>query len=107
MHHHAAHAPAACKQDRGPARGCNRELRARVPCVQVPHAPNSFYHPAQGWEAVGRLRVSAGLEVERLAGAFRRRTPTDLDFPAISCDTLLSEGFVTLHRAGRRWAGCA
>ena len=41
---------------------------------------------------MGRLRVSAGLEVERLAGAFRRRTPTDLDFPAISCDAALSAG---------------
>ena len=36
--------------------------------------------------------MSAGLEVERLAGAFRRRTPTDLDFPAISCDAALSAG---------------
>ncbi|KAK9832002.1 hypothetical protein WJX81_007680 [Elliptochloris bilobata] len=44
----------------------------------------------EGWEAVGRLRVSAGLEVERLHGSFRRRTPTDLDFPAISCDAALS-----------------
>lgn len=44
----------------------------------------------QGWEAVGRLRVSAGLEVDKLQGGFRRRTPTDLDFPAISCDSALT-----------------
>ena len=34
--------------------------------------------------------MSAGLEVDRLQGGFRRRTPTDLDFPAISCDAALS-----------------
>eukprot|EP00884_Botryococcus_braunii_P013212 jgi/Botrbrau1/21892/Bobra.0249s0021.1 len=37
----------------------------------------------QGWEAVGRLRCSAGLAVERYAGSFYRRTTTDLDFPAL------------------------
>lgn len=38
---------------------------------------------AQGWEAVGRLRCSTGLAVERYAGSFYRRTTTDLDFPAL------------------------
>jgi len=40
----------------------------------------------QGWEAVGRLRVSAGLEVDRYAGAFFRRTESDMDFPALHAD---------------------
>lgn len=41
----------------------------------------------QGWEAAGRLRVSTGLEVERYSGSFYRREATDIEFPAISCDT--------------------
>ncbi len=45
---------------------------------------------AQGWEAVGRLRLSAGLEADAPLGGFRRRTPTDLDFPALSCDAALT-----------------
>jgi protein transport protein SEC24 len=40
----------------------------------------------QGLEAVGRLRVSRGLLVERYLGAFYRRVDTDLNFPALSCD---------------------
>lgn len=40
----------------------------------------------QGWEAVGRLRVSAGLDVERYAGSFFRRTESDMDFPALHSD---------------------
>ena len=37
----------------------------------------------QGWEAIARLRLSLGLEVEtHLGGAFRRST-TDLEFPAV------------------------
>jgi hypothetical protein len=44
----------------------------------------------QGWEAVGRLRLSAGLEADAPLGGFRRRTPTDLDFPALSCDAALT-----------------
>ncbi len=40
----------------------------------------------QGWEAVGRLRVGAGLEVERYAGSFFRRTDSDMDFPALHSD---------------------
>ena len=37
----------------------------------------------QGWEAIARLRVSQGLEVEtHLGGAYRRST-TDLEFPAV------------------------
>lgn len=40
----------------------------------------------QGWEAVGRLRVSAGLDVERYSGSFFRRTASDMDFPVLSSD---------------------
>ena len=40
----------------------------------------------QGWEAVGRLRMSSGLDVERYAGSFFRRTASDMDFPALSSD---------------------
>ena len=36
---------------------------------------------------MGRLRVSQGLLVEKCLGAYHRRTPTDLHFPALSCDT--------------------
>jgi hypothetical protein len=42
--------------------------------------------PQQGLEAVGRLRVSRGLLVEKYIGAFHRRNETDLNFPALSCD---------------------
>ena len=40
----------------------------------------------QGWEAVGRLRVSSGLEIDRYGGSFFRRTASDVDFPALHCD---------------------
>jgi hypothetical protein len=40
----------------------------------------------QGLEAVARLRVSSGLEVDAYGGAFHRRTPTDVDLPALSSD---------------------
>ncbi len=40
----------------------------------------------QGWEAVGRLRVSVGLDMERYAGSFFRRTESDMDFPALHAD---------------------
>jgi protein transport protein SEC24 len=40
----------------------------------------------QGYEAVGRLRVSDGLAVDAAFGSFHRRTMTDMNFPAISCD---------------------
>lgn len=40
----------------------------------------------QGLEAVGRLRLSRGLGVEKYIGAFYRRQDTDLSFPALSCD---------------------
>uniref|UniRef100_A0A1D2A1I9 Protein transport protein Sec24-like CEF n=1 Tax=Auxenochlorella protothecoides TaxID=3075 RepID=A0A1D2A1I9_AUXPR len=43
-----------------------------------------------GLEAVGRLRVSTGLSVGRCWGAFHRRTPTDLHFPAIDADQALA-----------------
>ena len=43
----------------------------------------------QGWEAIARLRVSHGLEVEtHLGGAYRRST-TDLEFPAVSAPPFL------------------
>lgn len=40
----------------------------------------------QGLEAVGRLRCSRGLAVEKYIGSFYRRVETDLNFPALSCD---------------------
>ena len=40
----------------------------------------------QGLEAVARLRVSQGLSVVEYEGAFCKRTPTDVDLPAIDCD---------------------
>ena len=44
-------------------------------------------------EALARLRVSKGLTVDRYLGSFYRRTPTDLEFPALSCDhALVSAG---------------
>jgi protein transport protein SEC24 len=48
----------------------------------------------QGFEALGRLRVSAGLAVDAYVGAFHRRTPTDLNFPALSCDHALAARLV-------------
>ena len=42
---------------------------------------------AQGWEAVGRLRASAGIEVERYTGSLYRRNTTDVEFPALSADS--------------------
>eukprot|EP00887_Chlorella_sp_A99_P006404 scaffold3.g6404.t1 len=47
-----------------------------------------------GLEGLGRLRVSRGLGVDRFLGAFYRRTPTDLDFPALSCDHSLAAKLV-------------
>ncbi|KAG7669916.1 hypothetical protein KSW81_008060 [Nannochloris sp. 'desiccata'] len=44
----------------------------------------------QGFEAVARLRVSSGLSVDNYVGAFHRRNPTDLHFPALSCDHTIS-----------------
>jgi protein transport protein SEC24 len=44
----------------------------------------------QGFEAVARLRVSTGLSVDNYVGAFHRRNPTDLHFPALSCDHTIS-----------------
>ena len=40
----------------------------------------------QGWEAVGRLRLSTGLNIDSYAGSFFRRTASDMDFPALSAD---------------------
>ena len=44
-------------------------------------------HPRQGWEAVGRLRVSEGLVVEKYMGPHYRRTMTDLDMATVNADT--------------------
>lgn len=44
----------------------------------------------QGWEAVGRLRVSDGLVVERYLGPHYRRTLTDVDLPAVNADSSLA-----------------
>lgn len=43
----------------------------------------------QGMEAVARLRVGGGLAVLEYSGCFARRTPTDVDLPAIDCDKAL------------------
>lgn len=43
----------------------------------------------QGLEAVARLRVSQGLSVVEYAGAFCKRTPTDVDLPTIDSDKAL------------------
>lgn len=37
-------------------------------------------------EAVARMRCSKGLTVERYLGSFHRRTPTDIDLPAVNTD---------------------
>ena len=47
-------------------------------------------------EAVGRLRISSGLAVERYSGAMHRRNPVDVEFPALSCDQVV----VPSHRHG-------
>ncbi|KFM23010.1 Protein transport protein Sec24-like CEF [Auxenochlorella protothecoides] len=53
-----------------------------------------------GLEAVGRLRVSTGLSVGRCWGAFHRRTPTDLHFPAIDADQALAASIEVDEKAG-------
>ena len=40
----------------------------------------------QGLEAVARLRVSSGLEVDGYGGAYHRRTAADIDLPGLSSD---------------------
>lgn len=40
----------------------------------------------QALEAVGRLRCSRGLAVDKYIGSFYRRVDTDLNFPALACD---------------------
>ena len=44
----------------------------------------------QGWEAVGRLRTSDGLVIERYLGPHYRRTMTDVDLPAVNADSSLA-----------------
>ena len=53
--------------------------------ARAPPSPPSFFEPgvAHGWEAVGRLRVSRGLEVLSYSGPVHRRTPLDVDFPCL------------------------
>ena len=43
----------------------------------------------QGMEAVGRMRVSSGLAIDSYMGAFNKVGETDMQFPAISCDSTL------------------
>jgi len=57
-------------------------------CLTRPH----------GFEAVARLRVSTGLSVDNYVGAFHRRNPTDLHFPALSCDHIVSARLVHEER---------
>jgi hypothetical protein len=40
----------------------------------------------QGLEAVARLRVSSGLEVDGYGGAYYRRTAADVDLPGLNSD---------------------
>jgi len=44
----------------------------------------------QGLEAVMRVRASAGLGVADYGGFFCKRTPTDVDLPALDCDKAIS-----------------
>ncbi len=44
----------------------------------------------QGLEAVMRVRASAGLGVSEYGGFFCKRTPTDVDLPALDCDKAIS-----------------
>ena len=53
---------------------------------------------AQGWEAICRLRCSEGLEVDKFIGAYYQRTPTDIEFPALSCEHALA---IRLRHTGR------
>jgi hypothetical protein len=66
------------------------------PCMPSSrHAESGAWDPkrgsckgfSQGWEAVGRLRTSAGIEVERYTGSLYRRNTTDVEFPALSADS--------------------
>ena len=44
----------------------------------------------QGLEAVMRVRASAGLGIADYGGFFCKRTPTDVDLPALDCDKAIS-----------------
>lgn len=44
----------------------------------------------KGWEAVGRLRASEGIVIERYFGPHYRRTLTDVDMPAVNADSSLA-----------------
>ena len=72
-----------------------------VPAADVARFHNdlrwSLVRP-QGFEAVARLRVSAGIAVDNFVGAFHRRNPTDLHFPALSCDHSIAARLVHEER---------
>ena len=51
----------------------------------------------QGWEAIGRLRCSQGLEVETYMGGLYRRSTTDVEFAAVHADHALA---VRVRHAG-------
>ena len=60
-----------------------------------PRAPSPsflFFEPgvAHGWEAVGRLRVSKGIDVLSYSGPVHRRTPLDVDFPCLGPSTTVA-----------------
>ena len=44
----------------------------------------------QGLEAVMRVRASSGLGVAEYGGFYCKRTPTDVDLPAVDCDKAIS-----------------
>ena len=44
----------------------------------------------QGLEAVMRVRASAGLGVSEYGGYYCKRTPTDVDLPALDCDKTIA-----------------
>ena len=47
---------------------------------------SSHVYGLQGLEAVARLRVSSGLEVDGYGGAYYRRTAADIDLPGLNSD---------------------
>jgi protein transport protein SEC24 len=60
----------------------------------------------QGLEAVGRLRVSTGLAVDRYSGHLLRRDPTDLAFPSITSDHAVAAVIAHDHRLPEGSTAC-
>lgn len=82
--------------------GCSQQRVCVLPCMPSTRPPR----PApvcQGLEAVGRLRCSRGLAVDRYIGSFYRRVETDLNFPALSCDHAFAAKLA--YEVGGGWLG--